>query len=85
MWMKLMLAHTKKRRNTAQIDNVSVCLTSACRDIHHRQRSDGVREQDREDRDAALVGPAQEVRSLAVLGHVEHCAAADIDGAVAGG
>lgn len=77
-------APDQESRDTAQVDNVPVRLTRAGAEVHHRQSSARIGEEDRINRDTTTIRPAEEPGRLPVLRHVQDGTAADINRAVNG-
>jgi hypothetical protein len=77
-------APDQEGRHAGQVDDVAVGLAGAGADVHHAEGTEQVGQQDGGDGHAALVGPAEELGRLFVLGHEQDGPAADVNGAVDG-
>ena len=71
-------------RDTAEVDDVAVGLAGTGAHVHHAQSAAQVGEDDGRNWDTTLVGPAEELGSLAILSHEQDCTAGNINGAVDG-
>ena len=72
-------APNKEGRDTGQIDDIGVRLTSSSADVHHGYRAEQVREDNRINRHSTAIRLPQELGRHLFLCHEEYCSRPNVD------